>query len=210
EQVGEGGARRHGLARRPERYMVAAGPPAEPREFAAKLDQDPQVRVVRTIGRGHAGDGYPVLAVIETTPERAAALSRMAALRVEPDTYLGWEGMPTPELGAAADVAGAPPGAGHAARRAGGDHGGGARGGRLVRPRRAGHRIHGDGRQGRTRRAGRDGCRRRAARGPPGAGMLADQGGPPAARSRRADPHQLRAGHHDVPRFPRARARLVG
>lgn len=110
QHVAQGRARRPGLDRRPERYMVAAGPPAEPREFAAQLDQDPQIRVARTIGRGHAGDGYPVIAVIETTPERAAALSRVAALRVEPDLGLGWGRMPATELGAAADVAVAPVG----------------------------------------------------------------------------------------------------
>jgi subtilisin family serine protease len=109
QYLGEGRARRHGLDRQPERYMVAADPPTEPREFAAQLDQDPQIRVVRTIGRMRAGD-YPVIAVVETTPERAAALSRMAALRVEPDTRLGWDGMPAMGLGAPADVAVAPVG----------------------------------------------------------------------------------------------------
>ena len=110
EHVSERRARRHGLDRRPERYMVAVGSPTEPREFAAQLDQDPQIRVVRTIGRRHAGDGYPLLAVIETTPERAAALSRRDALRVEPDPGLGWDGAPAMELGAAADAAVAPVG----------------------------------------------------------------------------------------------------
>jgi subtilisin family serine protease len=75
---------------RPEKYLVAAPPPAEASVIAAQLEQDPQITVVRTIGPGQAAGGYPPVAVIETTPERAAALAQIPAWHVEPDQRLGW------------------------------------------------------------------------------------------------------------------------
>jgi subtilisin family serine protease len=75
---------------RPEKYLVAGTPPAEASVIAAQLGLDPQITVVRTIGHGQAAGGYPPVAVIETTPERAAALAQMPALYVEPDHRLGW------------------------------------------------------------------------------------------------------------------------
>ncbi len=77
---------------RPEKYLVAATPPAEASVIAAQLGQDPQITVARTIGHGQAAGGYPPVAVIGTTPERAAALAQMPALYVEPDQRLGWSG----------------------------------------------------------------------------------------------------------------------
>jgi len=79
-------------ASRPEKYLVAATPPAEASVIAAQLGQDPQITVARTIGHGQAAGGYPPVAVIGTTPERAAALAQMPALYVEPDQRLGWSG----------------------------------------------------------------------------------------------------------------------
>ncbi|MGN6796143.1 MAG: S8 family serine peptidase [Streptosporangiaceae bacterium] len=74
---------------RPERYLVAAAPPAEAHALAAQLRQDPQISVMRMIGRAFKSDGYPPIAVIETTPERAAELARVPTLHVEPDQRLG-------------------------------------------------------------------------------------------------------------------------
>jgi subtilisin len=108
EHIGESHARRRATERRPERYMVAAAPPVEGRVLASQLDLDPQIRVVRTIGRTRDADGYPHIAVIETTAERAAMLARTDALHVEPDLPLGWGAAPTTGLGDLADMAAAP------------------------------------------------------------------------------------------------------
>jgi subtilisin len=110
EHVAESRARRRGTDRRPERYLVAVAPPAEGHVFAAELDRDPQIRVVRTIGRAGTADGYPHIAVIETTAEKAATLARTTALHVEPDLRLGWDAMPARALGDLADTAAAPVG----------------------------------------------------------------------------------------------------
>jgi subtilisin len=75
---------------RPEKYLVAAAPPAEAAVIAGQLGQDPQITVVRTIGPGQVAGGYPPVAMIETTPERAAAVALMPGLYVEPDQRLGW------------------------------------------------------------------------------------------------------------------------
>ena len=99
ERAGESRTRRHGVGSRPERYMVAAAPPTDVRSLAAQLDQDRQIKVARTIGRARTADGYPQIAVIETTAERAAVLTRMASLHVEPDQRLAWGTMPSRGLG---------------------------------------------------------------------------------------------------------------
>src|SRR5215472_9746752 len=103
--TGEGRAR-HEIDRRPERYMVAVAPTTELRAFATELGRDPQIRVVRTIGRTDAAVGYPHIVVIETTAERAAALARVPGLHAEPDPSLGWGPLPTAGLddGAVAPV----------------------------------------------------------------------------------------------------------
>ncbi|HEX4659194.1 MAG TPA: hypothetical protein VH307_17535, partial [Streptosporangiaceae bacterium] len=106
----ESRAGRRETDRRPERYMVAVAPPTEGHAFAAQLDQDPQVRVVRAIGQARSAGGYPYIAVIETTAERAAALAGMPALHVEPDQRLGWDAVSAPGLGDLTDVAAAPVG----------------------------------------------------------------------------------------------------
>src|SRR5215472_311918 len=81
---------RRGVATRPERYLVAAAPPADAKALAARLDQDAQIAVVRTIGSASAASNYPHIAVIETTAERAAALAREPDLHVETDQRLSY------------------------------------------------------------------------------------------------------------------------
>jgi subtilisin len=81
---------RRGVGTRPERYLVAAAPPADARALAARLDQDAQIAVVRTIGSASAASYYPHIAVIETTAERAVALAREPDLHVEPDQRLSY------------------------------------------------------------------------------------------------------------------------
>jgi subtilisin family serine protease len=100
-----------GSGSRPERYLVAAAPPATAHMLSAQLGQDPQITVVRTIARpATAGSGYPAIAVIETTAERAAALACQPNMYVEPDQRLGWGMPPGPAPAEFADMAGAPVG----------------------------------------------------------------------------------------------------
>lgn len=79
---------------RRERYLAAVSPPTEARTFTGQLERDPQIEVLRAIGRAQAGGGYPHMAVIETTPQRAAALAAMPTVAVEPDQRLGWDPAP--------------------------------------------------------------------------------------------------------------------
>jgi len=95
---------------RPERYLVSAAPPAEARALARQLDQDPQITVVRTIGQVSAARHYPAIAVIETSPERAAALARMPTLHVESDLKLGWGSLGDFESAESSDALTAPAG----------------------------------------------------------------------------------------------------
>src|SRR5260221_7924309 len=112
EHAAESRAKRHGVGSRPERYLVAVAPPTEGRSLAAQLDQDPKIRVVRTIGRPGVGGGYPHIAVIETTAERAAVIARTPTLYVEPNQGLGWGTALRPDLGDMPDPAAAPVGEG--------------------------------------------------------------------------------------------------
>src|SRR5712691_1746751 len=95
---------------RPERYLAAAAQPGDARALAGQLGQDPQVTVVRTMSEARAARGYPAVAVIETTPERAAALAWMPALRIEPDQRLGWSAPRDDQAGESADAMAAPAG----------------------------------------------------------------------------------------------------
>lgn len=107
----QGGQAHRGLGSRPERYLVAAAPPATAHMLSAQLRKDSQITVVRTIARpAAAGSGYPPIAVIETTAERAAALACQPDLHVEPDQRLGWAAPPGRGSGEAADGAVAPVG----------------------------------------------------------------------------------------------------
>ncbi len=109
EHTGGARVRQHGTGSRPERYMVAVegSGPADP--LTAQLNQDPQIRVVRSIGRSRSAGGFPHIIVIETTAERAAALARTPAVLVEPDQRLGW-GAPAAGQGGLADPLAAPAG----------------------------------------------------------------------------------------------------
>src|SRR5712691_1255799 len=71
--------RDRGVPSRPGRYLVAAVPPADGHALEMQLEH---VRVLRTVDSRVPG---VTLAVIETTADRAAALSRVPYLRVEPD-----------------------------------------------------------------------------------------------------------------------------
>src|SRR5262249_15717804 len=97
---------RRGVGTRPERYLVAAAPPADARALAARLDQDAQIAVVRTIGSASSASYYPHVAVIETTAERAAALAREPDLHVETDQRLSY-GIPADPAFAHVSVAAA-------------------------------------------------------------------------------------------------------
>lgn len=99
--------RPHGTGSRPERYLVAVAGSGQADPFTAQLNQDPQIRVVRNIGR--PAEGYPRIILIETTAERAAALARMPMVLVEPDHRLGW-GAPATALGGLVDPPAAPAG----------------------------------------------------------------------------------------------------
>jgi len=95
---------------RPERYLAAAAQPGEAHALADQLGQDPQITVVRTISEARAARGYPAVAVIETTPERAAALARMPMLHIEPDQRLGWSALRDDQAGQTTDAMAAPAG----------------------------------------------------------------------------------------------------
>ena len=95
---------------RRERYLVAAVPSAKALALAGQLGQDPQITVVRTITQARAAAGCPVIAVIETTPERAAAMAEMPALHVEPDQRLGWNALGDERSGEIAGALAAPTG----------------------------------------------------------------------------------------------------
>jgi subtilisin len=89
--------------------MVAVADPGQADPLIAQLNQDPQIRVVRQIGRSRSAGGYPHIIVIETTAERAAAVARMPTVLVEPDQRLGW-GAPATRLGGLAGPLAAPAG----------------------------------------------------------------------------------------------------
>lgn len=78
---------------RPDRYLVAAVPPADVRAIAAQVEQDRFGRVIRIIGgRGEpVGPGWPSapgladVAVIEMTAEYATLLAGSPGIHIEPD-----------------------------------------------------------------------------------------------------------------------------
>jgi subtilisin family serine protease len=84
---------------RPDRYLVAAATPADADALTAQLSGDPEIRVVRTIGRDRLAGGGSHIAVIEATPERAAELAFRLNLHVEADQLLMSGLAPTTEPG---------------------------------------------------------------------------------------------------------------
>ncbi len=84
---------------RPERYLVAVAPPTDSHALAAQLGKDAAIRVMRRVGRGRSASGYPHIAVIETTPERAASLAILPTLHLDLDRPLTSGLAPAAELG---------------------------------------------------------------------------------------------------------------
>ncbi len=84
-----GRPRRRRVSTHQERYLVAARPTASAQTLASDLAGDPAIAVVKTIGSTNASGGYPQIAVVETTAERAAMLARLNGLFVEPDHIIG-------------------------------------------------------------------------------------------------------------------------
>jgi subtilisin family serine protease len=78
------------LARtRPDRFLLAAVPPADVRAITAQLEHDQACRVLRTLSRSGSPGGSPGVAVIETTPEHAAVLAAYPGIHIEPDHAAG-------------------------------------------------------------------------------------------------------------------------
>jgi subtilisin len=73
------------LRTRPERYLVAAVPPADVRAVASQLEQERSGRVIRILGERRKPGSYPGVAVIEMTAEYATRLAAYPGIRVEPD-----------------------------------------------------------------------------------------------------------------------------
>ena len=77
---------------RAERYLVAALSHMDAGRLINEFEQDPQVRVVRTIQpaqRLGAWD-FPPVAVVETTADHAASLAAQGNVHVEVDHALGY------------------------------------------------------------------------------------------------------------------------
>jgi subtilisin family serine protease len=75
---------RPALRTRPERYLVAAVPPADVRAVASELEQEGAGRVIRILGERRNPGGYPGVAVIEMTAEYATRMAAHPGIRVEP------------------------------------------------------------------------------------------------------------------------------
>jgi subtilisin family serine protease len=76
---------RLGVRTRPDRYLVTAVPPGDARAITAQLEDDQSCRVVRVLNSRNALNGLPGVAVVEMTPEHAAALAVYPGIHVEPD-----------------------------------------------------------------------------------------------------------------------------
>jgi hypothetical protein len=70
---------------RPDRYLVAAVPPADIRAITSQLEQDQTFRIVRVLGGHGTPGGFPGVALVETTAENATLLSAHPGIHVEPD-----------------------------------------------------------------------------------------------------------------------------
>src|SRR5258707_14748506 len=74
---------------RPDRFLLAAVPPADVRAITAQLEHDQSCRVLRTLSRPGSPGGSPGVAVLETTPEHAAMLAASPGIHIEPDHTAG-------------------------------------------------------------------------------------------------------------------------
>jgi subtilisin len=70
---------------RPDRYLLAAVPPADIRAITSQLERDQSCRVIRTLAGSGSLGGFPGAAVVEMTPEHAAMLAAYPGIHVEPD-----------------------------------------------------------------------------------------------------------------------------
>jgi subtilisin family serine protease len=83
--TGPGRPDRLAVRTRPDRYLVAAVPPADMRVIAAQLENDQSCRVVRMLRARGTSTGFPGVAVVEMTPEHAATLAAYPGIHAEPD-----------------------------------------------------------------------------------------------------------------------------
>ena len=70
---------------RPDRYLLAAVPPADIRAITSQLEHDQSCRVLGTLTGSGSPGGFPGAAVVEMTPEHAAMLAAYPGIHVEPD-----------------------------------------------------------------------------------------------------------------------------
>ncbi len=74
---------------RPDRYLLAAVPPADVRAIISQLEHDQSCRVLRTLTGSGSPGGFPGAAVVEMTPEHAAMLEAYPGIHIEPDCTAG-------------------------------------------------------------------------------------------------------------------------
>src|SRR5262249_53147898 len=77
---------------RSDRYLITAPSPSDANRLVSNLDQDSQVRLIRTIPpaqRLRAGD-FPPVAVAEMAADHAASLAAQTDVHVEVDQPLGY------------------------------------------------------------------------------------------------------------------------
>ena len=77
------------LRSRPDRYLLAAVPPADIRAITSQLEHDQSCRVLGTLTGSGSPGGFPGAAVVEMTPEHAAMLAAYPGIHVEPDYAAG-------------------------------------------------------------------------------------------------------------------------
>jgi subtilisin family serine protease len=70
---------------RPDRYLLAAAPPADVRVITSQLERDEACRVIGTLSGSGSPGGCPGIVVIEMTPEHAAMLAAYPGIHLEPD-----------------------------------------------------------------------------------------------------------------------------
>jgi subtilisin len=87
--AGASGPERPKVRIRPDRYLIAAAPPADIRAITEQLEQDESGRVLRVLTGHGAPGGFPGVAVVEMTAEHAAMLAAYPGLHVEPDYTVG-------------------------------------------------------------------------------------------------------------------------
>jgi hypothetical protein len=89
---GGAGASRPGrltVRSRPDRYLVAAMPPADVRAVTTQLEDNQSGRVVRFLSGPGSHSGSPDIAAVEMAPEHAAVLATCPGIHAEPDYAAG-------------------------------------------------------------------------------------------------------------------------